>query len=200
MSSSEAHHLFSRRLAALPTAKQSLFYASCAERYQGFYGDAMAAVESATAFAAALGALWDERCPPVDLQVALRSVEDMLPAGETTDAARYAVAEAACICLDAGLRYRLGDTIVSPSWVQYPLDAIKSLICIERTGFVDLGSTEDAKEFEISVSADPRYRRELEMEEADLVVLNAIHEWRMARDILRQRSQAHVWKLTAFKL
>lgn len=82
----------------------------------------------------------------------------MVPDEQSFDVQATTFAMDAAICATAGIR--AGDTgkKIDASWIEYALQPIITTVCKEQTGYLDLGSTEESKRWNIEALKNPRLR------------------------------------------
>jgi uncharacterized protein YjaG (DUF416 family) len=126
------------------------------------------------------------------LEALLARVEASVPHADDYEAPLVTWAQDTLSVVDTALRALLGDAEFVPGAVEYAFESLKTAICMERTGFVDLGSDEREEEFLKTLLTDRRFLAELGFQDADLRALERCDEVE-TYVLLRTRSQTARW-------
>lgn len=192
------------RLAKLPNKSTAAIYAACTERlfplFQSFtekeaWGDCAETRNS-------LDNAWELLTQDsVDRDLAYRIVdvaERMMPHADDFASFECIFAQDVCVLLDSTARSLLSET-VNPQLIEYAFEGIRAAICEEKTGFMDLGDSEGAADFERFLITDPRIKREIENQKHDLDLLQEATEVnRELIESIRRRSHSRPWTSADF--
>lgn len=129
---------------------------------------------------------------------ALGIVAEAIPDADDFDNLKVTLAQDACICLDAALKFLVDDRTKRTSWIEYNLEAVKTAVCWDLTGYLDVGDSLDDAAFYVQLGEDPRYQREVARikRDIDVVTLSTMTE-RARVDLVRRRAEEDAWSYEA---
>lgn len=176
----------SSQLSVLSDQQVGLYFAACAERmlplYEGFHlkegwGDPEVLRD-------ALSRVWASLSDGSirDAGLLIEKIEGVTPHLDDFDNLASTEAQDACIVVDAAIRALHHEPV--PEAVEYVFEPLRTALCLQRTGFLQLGSGPEFEEFEKHLIEEPAIRRELGFHE-DL--LRSVREWRPHADPTKLR-------------
>jgi uncharacterized protein YjaG (DUF416 family) len=163
-------------LQSLEAPKRSVFYACCAERFFPLYV-AFSDAEgwgSAPTLRCLLDSIWNTptlvRNPRL-FAGTLQCLLDETPHAADFESVETTFAQGVSVLISAALR--LGHGLQSEhAAIDAAFDSLRVAQCVESTGFLDLGSGQRGREFEVEFLGGPLFKRERKFQTEDLDVLS----------------------------
>lgn len=191
----------SDKLVGMTFAHVAAFEACCATRLQPLYDDFYRETSwgSPTVLAHVVGLTWsllaDENAATSrDCSEALAALAQAVPHADDFDLTECTLAQDACICAEASLRRICKLAHANTPAVDAALEAIRTYVCVEKTGCYDLGDSPEADAFEGYLLSDRRFRAEVEYQRADIHVLaSAANLERPLLDLLQRKAVENAW-------